>query len=93
MSFRLRQCRPVRTDLTPAPLSRANACSRRLPTGGGRQVIDIAPADPNIVYVPYYDPGVVYGGWPYADYPPYYFGTPDYIGADLLATGLAFGAR
>ena len=59
---------------------------------GGRQVIDIAPADPNIVYVPYYDPGVVYGGWPYADYPPYYFGAPDYIGAGLLATGLAFGA-
>ena len=47
-----------------------------------------------MVYVPYYDPAVVYGDWPYADYPPYYF--PDYyggyIGAGLLATGVAFGA-
>jgi len=59
-----------------------------------RQVIAIEPTDPNTVYVPYYDPSVVYGQWPYADYPPYYF--PDYyggyVGVGLLATGLAFGA-
>jgi Protein of unknown function (DUF3300) len=56
------------------------------------QVIDIEPAEPDMLYVPYYDPSVVYGAWPDPDYPPYYFGTPDYIGAGLLATGLAFGA-
>jgi hypothetical protein len=59
-----------------------------------RQVIAIEPTDPNMVYVPYYDPAVVYGEWPYADYPPYYF--PDYyagyIGPGLIATGIAFGA-
>ena len=59
-----------------------------------RQVIAIEPTDPNTVYVPYYDPAVVYGEWPYADYPPYYF--PDYyagyIGPGLIATGIAFGA-
>ena len=59
-----------------------------------RQVIAIEPTDPNTVYVPYYDPAVVYGEWPYADYPPYYF--PDYyagyIGPELIATGIAFGA-
>ncbi len=59
-----------------------------------RQVIAIEPTDPNTVYVPYYDPAVVYGQWPYADYPPYYF--PDsyagYIGPGLIATGIAFGA-
>jgi hypothetical protein len=59
-----------------------------------RQVIAIEPTDPNTVYVPYYDPAVVYGDWPYADYPPYYF--PDYyagyIGPGLIATGIAFGA-
>jgi Protein of unknown function (DUF3300) len=59
---------------------------------GGQQVIDIQPADPDMLYVPYYDPGVVYGAWPDPDYPPYYFGAPDYIGGDLLAAGLAFGA-
>jgi len=57
----------------------------------GREVIDIEPAEPDLLYVPYYDPSVVYGPWPDADYPPYYFGAPDYLGADLLAAGLAFG--
>jgi hypothetical protein len=58
----------------------------------GKQVIAIAPTDPDTVYVPYYDPGVVYGAWPYPDYPPYYWPPPPYIGYGLLATGLAFGA-
>jgi hypothetical protein len=58
----------------------------------GRQVVAIEPTDPNTVYVPYYDPGVVYGGWPYSDYPPYYFGAPGYIAAGVIATGVAFGA-
>ena len=54
---------------------------------GGQQVIDIQPAEADMLYVPYYDPSVVYGAWPDPDYPPYYFGMPDYIGADLLAPG------
>jgi len=58
----------------------------------GRQIIAIAPADPDTVYVPYYDPGVVYGDWPYPDYPPYYWPAPGYIAAGIIATGIAFGA-
>jgi hypothetical protein len=58
----------------------------------GRQIIAIEPTDPNTVYVPYYDPGVVYGSWPYPAYPPYYFGYPGYIAGGIIATGLAFGA-
>jgi hypothetical protein len=58
---------------------------------GGRQYIYIAPTDPDEIYVPYYDPSVVYGPWPYPDYPPYYWPPPAYIGAGLIATGLAFG--
>src|SRR5581483_4366746 len=57
-----------------------------------RQVIAIEPTDPSTMYVPYYDPGVVYGAWPYPEYPPYYWPAPAYIGAGILATGLAFGA-
>jgi len=57
-----------------------------------RQIIAIEPADPDTVYVPYYDPAVVYGGWPYSDYPPYYFPAPDYIASGIIATGIAFGA-
>jgi hypothetical protein len=58
---------------------------------GGRQYIYIAPTDPDELYVPYYDPSVVYGAWDYPDYPPYYWPPPAYIGVGILATGLAFG--
>ena len=57
----------------------------------GKQVILIEPTDPGAMYVPYYQPEVVYGAWPYAAYPPYYFGYPSYIGAGLVAAGIAFG--
>jgi hypothetical protein len=60
-------------------------------TQENRQAIVIEQADPNTMYVPYYDPATVYGAWPYAEYPPYYFGYPSYIGAGVIATGLAFG--
>jgi hypothetical protein len=59
---------------------------------GGKQVIAIAPTEPDTIYVPYYDPAVVYGPWPYADYPPYYWPAPGYIAAGVIATGIAFGA-
>jgi hypothetical protein len=57
-----------------------------------KQVIVIEPTQPNTIHVPYYNPSVVYGAWPYASYPPYYFPPPPYIGAGIVATGLAFGA-
>jgi hypothetical protein len=56
-----------------------------------KQMIVIEPAQADTMYVPYYEPSVVYGEWPYADYPPYYFGAPAYIGAGVIAAGLAFG--
>jgi hypothetical protein len=40
------------------------------------QDIIIEPANPQIVYVPSYDPSVIYGNWPYPDYPPFYFSPP-----------------
>ena len=58
---------------------------------GGREYIAIAPTDPDEIYVPYYDPAVVYGPWPYPDYPFYYWPPPVYIGAAVIATGIAFG--
>lgn len=36
----------------------------------GNGAIEIAPADANIVYVPYYNPDTVYGAWSWPDYPP-----------------------
>ena len=58
----------------------------------GKQVIVIAPTQPDTIYVPYYDPSVVYGPWPYPAYPPYYFPPPGYIAGAAIATGIAFGA-
>ena len=57
-----------------------------------QQVIEIEPASPEVVYVPYYDPTVVYGEWPYPEYPPYYYPPPaGYIVGGAIATGLAWG--
>ena len=40
---------------------------------GGQQVIVIQPADPQIIYVPYYDPLYVWGPPVYGYYPPLYY--------------------
>ena len=59
----------------------------------GAPIIEIEPASPDVVYVPYYDPAVVYGEWPYPDYPPYYYPPPaGYIVGGAIATGVAWGA-
>ncbi|MBO9514937.1 MAG: DUF3300 domain-containing protein, partial [Variovorax sp.] len=55
-------------------------------------VIKIEPANPEVVYVPSYNPAVVYGAWPYPAYPPYaYAPAPYWYPGAALATGLAFG--
>ena len=48
----------------------------------------IEPATPETVYVPVYEPSVVYGSWWYPDYPPYYW---DYPGATYV-NGFYWGA-
>ena len=58
-----------------------------------KQIIVIEPAVPDTIYVPYYDPAVVYEDWAYPAYPPYYFAPPlGYVPGAVLATGIAFGA-
>ncbi len=55
--------------------------------------ITIAPAQPDVVYVPSYNPADVYGEWPYPSYPPVYLPPPaGYVVGTALAMGLAFGA-
>lgn len=55
------------------------------------QVITIAPTQPDTVYVPAYDPNVVYGSWPYPQTPPYYYPPPVGWGlGSALLTGMAF---
>ena len=61
-----------------------------------RRTVVIEQASDDTVYVPAYDPSVVFGSWPYAEYPPSYWGYPDQWGygvaPGILAAGLGFGA-
>jgi hypothetical protein len=52
--------------------------------------IVITPANPKVVYAPYYNPRVVYGTWRWAEYPPVYF-PPTYFGVGPLAVGVGWG--
>jgi hypothetical protein len=63
-------------------------------TADSKQAIVIEPAQPQTVYVPVYQPTVVYGAWPYPTYPPYYWPPPPYYyrpGATFVA-GVIWGA-
>jgi hypothetical protein len=56
-----------------------------------KQVIVIEPARPTVVYVPSYNPTIVYGAWPYPAYPPVYLPPPPgYVFGAALVSGLAF---
>jgi hypothetical protein len=80
------------TSTKEQTVSVAPAASSDAQTSGNVQPIVIEPTQPDTIYVPYYDPAVVYGDWPYSDYPPYYFTPPGYIGGAAIATGIAFAA-
>ncbi len=48
------------------------------------QTIIIESKDPEVVYVPTYNPTVVYGAWAYPAYPPYAYYPPAYYGAGMF---------
>ena len=58
------------------------------------KIIKIEPANPQVVYVPTYNPTVVYGAWPYPAYPPYSYYPPGYVATSMFAfgAGVAMGA-
>lgn len=51
------------------------------------QEIVIEPTNPAVFYVPAYNPWCAFGPWPYADYPPYYFGTSPGYCVPILTFG------
>lgn len=54
--------------------------------------IVITPADPAVIYVPVYNPALVFGAWAYPDYPPMFIEPPvgfRVTGADI-ETGIGF---
>src|SRR5262245_13750946 len=48
------------------------------------QTIIIESPDPEVVYVPQYNPTVVYGAWSYPYYPPYAYYPPAYYGGAMF---------
>ena len=59
---------------------------------GSDRTIVIAPANPEVIYVPAYNPNTVYGTWPYPAYPPTYYPPPPGYGyGSALLRGLMFG--
>ena len=58
------------------------------------KIIKIEPANPQVIYVPTYNPTVVYGSWPYPAYPPYYYYPPGYVASSMMwfGAGMAMGA-
>jgi len=59
---------------------------------GNDRTIVIEPTNPDVVYVPSYNPTWAYGSWPYPANPPVYYPPPPYYGyGTLLASGLMWG--
>ncbi len=79
----------VSSQAAPAPSSSTVVVQQAAPPA---QVIVIEPAQPQVVYVPAYNPAVVYGPWWYPSYPPYYYPPPPgYWFSRTVATGIAYG--
>ncbi len=57
-----------------------------------KETIIIEPASPQVIYVPTYNPTVVYGVWAYPAYPPYPVYPPGYVAGAAFVTGVAVGA-
>jgi hypothetical protein len=51
------------------------------------EYIVIEPVEPDVVYVPVYDPWVVYGVWPYPYYRPFYWYPSGYVTVGIIGFG------
>jgi hypothetical protein len=75
--------------IVEAPAATAQGAAR---AQGTPSIVRIEPADPAVIYVPSYNPTVVYGGWPAPAYPPTYWPPyPAYYPGAALASGFAWG--
>ncbi|ASV99431.1 DUF3300 domain-containing protein [Paraburkholderia aromaticivorans] len=75
----------VSTEPAPAPAGGQ-------PAQATQTIVRIEPANPEVIYVPAYNPTVVYGTWAAPAYPPYYWPpAPAYYPGAALATGFAWG--
>ncbi|WP_407150506.1 DUF3300 domain-containing protein [Bradyrhizobium sp. ORS 86] len=71
--------------VAPAPADGANS---------GVRPIVIEPVNPDVYYVPVYNPAQVYGGWDYPGYQPFYWSPPGFVASNIISfgAGIAVGA-
>ncbi|TNV19257.1 DUF3300 domain-containing protein [Buttiauxella sp. B2] len=74
-----------------APGSSSSSSSNTAAAAPAQTVIKIEPTDPQVVYVPTYNPSTVYGTWPNTAYPPVYLPPPpgEQFGSSFM-NGLGF---
>src|SRR5262245_49552588 len=80
------QAAPPPAQAAPAPQAPPPPAPAAAPT-----IITIQPTNPQVVYVPTYNPTIVYGAWPYPAYPPYYYYPPGYAAATFATAAISFG--
>ncbi|WP_236597598.1 DUF3300 domain-containing protein [Paraburkholderia kirstenboschensis] len=74
--------------IVEAPASSPGGQSGQAP----QSIVRIEPSNPQVIYVPSYNPTVVYGAWSAPAYPPTYWPPyPAYYPGAALATGFAWG--
>jgi Protein of unknown function (DUF3300) len=80
------QSTPQQVVTTEAPTAGAAA--------SGPPPIVIEPVNPDVYYVPVYDPAVAYGAWSYPDYPPFNWSPPGFVASNVVsfAAGVAVGS-
>jgi hypothetical protein len=81
------QSTPEQTVTTaPTPVDVADS--------GAQQPIVIQPINPDVYYVPVYNPSVAYGTWNYPTYPPFYWSPPGFVASNVIsfAAGVAVGS-
>jgi Protein of unknown function (DUF3300) len=81
------QSTPQQVVTTEAPAAGATPVT-------GPQPIVIEPVNPDVYYVPVYDPAVAYGAWSYPDYPPFNWSPPGFVASSVVsfAAGVAVGS-
>lgn len=80
------------TKVVPATTGTSTTTSATTSTTpASTQIVTIESADPNVVYVPTYNPSTAYGTWPNSAYPPVYLPPPpgEQFG-DSFMRGLGF---
>src|SRR5262245_22097196 len=66
-----------RVTTAPAPQGVASASMR--------QPIVIEPTDPDVYYVPVYNPALAYGAWQYPAYPPFYWSPAGFVASNVVS--------